>query len=242
MNIVLDIALPYGISYIVFFALASFCKRRNSNRLGDGGGAGQSGTLLISLHLAGIVLFGILPYFSGHLTSPLTLSPGALGHWPIWVPVLTGLLIIIVFSVYAAMTAHSVGDHETNILNLSFLAAYFCVRIFFVISYETWFRGFFLNDCIVGVGPVPAVAINIGLYALLHVVNGKTEMLACIPFGILLCTLCIWQQAVWPAIAIHLGLSISYEASTARKLILKNLQHVDINNRGIWIHRKQTRS
>ncbi|HTE30604.1 MAG TPA: CPBP family intramembrane glutamic endopeptidase [Chryseolinea sp.] len=240
MNIALDIILPYAMSYFVFFALLLFCKRHNSNRLADGSSSTQSGPLLISLHVAGIFLFGIIPFFSRHLSSPLNNNLHALGKWPLSVLLMVALLMIIIFSNFAGKKemAPVQSFRGNNGLNYSFLATYCLLRICFIAAYETWFRGFFLNDCIVALGLGGAVAVNLGLYALLHVVNRKEEAIACIPFGLLLCFLCIWQQAVWPAIVVHLALTISYEAYIVRKLILNKLQHVDFNNRGIWLHRK----
>jgi hypothetical protein len=241
MNIALDIILPYAMSYFVFFALLLFCKRHNSNRLAEGSSSTQSGSLLVSLHVAGIFLFGIVPFFSRHLSSPLNNNLHTLSKWPLSVLLMVAILMIITFSNFAGkkgMVPTQSFRSSNNGLNYSFLAMYCFVRICFIVAYETWFRGFFLNDCIVALGLSGAVALNLGLYALLHVVNRKEEIIACIPFGLLLCFLCIWQQAVWPAIVVHLALTVSYEVYIVRKLIPKKPRHVDFNNRGIWLHRK----
>jgi membrane protease YdiL (CAAX protease family) len=105
----------------------------------------------------------------------------------------------------------------------SFLIVYFITRSIFIIAYELWFRGFLLIDSVAFFGIPTALLLNVGLYALLHIVNGKREVLACIPFGLLLCFLCIWQGAAWPAIAIHLTLTLSYEISMTNKIITKSL-------------------
>lgn len=105
-------------------------------------------------------------------------------------------------------------------LALNFFA-YFFVRIIFICTYEIWFRGFLLHDCIINFGVPLAILMNVSLYTLLHVVNGKEETPACIPFGLLLCSICIWQGTAWPAVVIHLALTISYEISFLRKIIYK---------------------
>ncbi len=99
-----------------------------------------------------------------------------------------------------------------------FIVGYFFIRILFICAYESWFRGYLLHDCITSLGEPLAILLNVSLYTLLHVVNGKEETLACIPFGLLLCGLCIWQGAGWPAVVIHLTLTITYETSFIRKL------------------------
>jgi membrane protease YdiL (CAAX protease family) len=96
-------------------------------------------------------------------------------------------------------------------LTTRFIINYFFARILFLAAYEIWFRGYLLTDCITGWGVLVAVIINIILYTLLHIVNGKNEMLACIPFGLLLCSLCVWTAAAWPAILLHIALTVSYE-------------------------------
>jgi membrane protease YdiL (CAAX protease family) len=116
--------------------------------------------------------------------------------------------------------------------------SYFIVRILFICAYETWFRGCLLNDCIIIFGKPLAIIINVGLYMILHLVNGKDEALACIPFGCLLCGISIWQNAAWPAMAIHLALTIPCEISYIQKLKkLKMFRYENSNNRGIGIYR-----
>src|SRR5204863_272627 len=90
--------------------------------------------------------------------------------------------------------------------------------LLFLSAYETWFRGYLLSDCIISFGVPVAILINIVLYSLLHIVNGKKEIVGCIPFGSLLCILCIWTNAAWPAILIHVALTISYEVHLVKRI------------------------
>jgi membrane protease YdiL (CAAX protease family) len=55
------------------------------------------------------------------------------------------------------------------------------------------------------------------LYTLLHAPAGKKEMIACIPFGAILCGVCIWVNAVWPAMLLHVALSMTYEINLVQK-------------------------
>lgn len=107
---------------------------------------------------------------------------------------------------------------------------YLCLR--------SWFRGYLLNDSIHDSGLALAIFINVIFYSLLHIVNGKDEVIACIPFGILLCCLCIWQGAVWPAIFLHLALTVPYEMRCLKKInIEKTESYENFNNRGLRIPR-----
>ena len=60
-------------------------------------------------------------------------------------------------------------------------------------------------------GLIPAIALSTGLTVLIHVFTNKKEMWGCIPFGIILCGCSVVFNAVWPAIVLHLALSLSYE-------------------------------
>ncbi len=93
----------------------------------------------------------------------------------------------------------------------SAVTLYLAIRIFFLVVYECFFRGLLLTVCIDVYGIPLAITINLIFYAGIHVFNGSAEMISCLPFGLLLCTLTIWYQSVMPAIALHLILSLVYE-------------------------------
>jgi hypothetical protein len=66
MNYGLSVMLPYAASYFLFFGLLCFSRIHNSNRLFDNNAFAPNLSLLLGFHLAGIFLFGILPFFSKH--------------------------------------------------------------------------------------------------------------------------------------------------------------------------------
>src|SRR5436190_1485315 len=99
------------------------------------------------------------------------------------------------------LIAKKQGSSEVFLkLSSSYFVWYFIIRAAFLFVYELWFRGFLLFDSISWVGIPAAVAINVFLYVLVHMFNSKKEILACIPFGILVCLLSIFFNAAWPAI------------------------------------------
>jgi membrane protease YdiL (CAAX protease family) len=107
-------------------------------------------------------------------------------------------------------------------VNSLLIISYFFVRFVFIACYEIWFRGLLLNYGIDHFGIISAILFNVGIYSLLHIVNGKQEMISCIPFGFLLCFLSIWQGSALPAVVIHLALTITYEFSFYRKTIIQS--------------------
>jgi membrane protease YdiL (CAAX protease family) len=208
------------ISYFLFFALLWLSKELNGNRLLDKNGVVSNPSILIALHIGGIILFGMLPLLSNHPSSSSHYGRYPIGSLPTWITVFL-MLILSIFAPRIAKTKLKEVERNAPVntsFNIVFAITYFLIRILFICSYESWFRGYLLKDCILRFGEPPAILLNVSLYSLLHLVNGKDEILACIPFGFLLCVLCIWQGSAWPAILIHLALTIPYEISFILKI------------------------
>ncbi len=230
--------LLHGITYLLFFALLWLAKTKKGIRLVDERGFVTSHRMLLVLHFAGIILFGVLPF----LWNPFSLFTVS-HHTAITNPHIlsTALLTIaaVVFSLWIAKKnyrkfARNIAVHTPP--GAAFTTTYFMSRILFICSYESWFRGGLLHDCITAFGEPLAIVVNVGVYTLLHSPNGKREMLACIPFGILLCSLSTLLGTAFSAIVIHLALTLSYEISMTKKF--KNLlerQYEGFNNRRLRI-------
>lgn len=73
----------------------------------------------------------------------------------------------------------------------------------YLLGYEVLFRGVLLFGLAGSLGPVPAVAINVIMYSAAHIPKGKTEALAAIPFGLVLCILTLHSGAIWIAFIVH---------------------------------------
>jgi len=91
------------------------------------------------------------------------------------------------------------------------LGLYFLFRLSFLTLYEFFFRGELLNTLAVALNMPLSISINVLLYMLVHFKSNKKEMIASIPFGLLLCVVCIIEGSVWPAVIIHMMLAIGYE-------------------------------
>jgi membrane protease YdiL (CAAX protease family) len=74
----------------------------------------------------------------------------------------------------------------------------------YLLGYETLFRGLLLFPLAESLGPVTATVINIILYSAAHIPKGKTETLAAIPFGAVLCILTLQSGTIWIAFIAHL--------------------------------------
>lgn len=205
------------------------CKINGIHRLINDDGVFTSKPLgLIGSHLVGMIWLGIV--------SVLLLKTSILGVLKeIEIP--NGFFMVLYALIFMLTTTiawnQSKNEYEKkqestgNLGRLSsrFFISYFIVRALFLFSYELWFRGFLLFDCMRWFGIPLAVLINVVLYLLVHIFNGKKEVLACIPFGLLVCFFSLIFNSAWPAILLHIGFSLVYELHFYR-LHLINLKTV----------------
>ena len=95
---------------------------------------------------------------------------------------------------------------EWNILHWVFYIFGWTIYLF---AYEFLFRGvlFFIpfNDFSLPV----LITINCILYAFAHLPKGKKEILASLPFGVILCLLTFYANGFWPAFCLHFALAVS---------------------------------
>ncbi len=206
-----DALLKYALCYSMMFILTWISKLNKSNRLFDAKGllAANAGNL-IGLHFAGILWMGLVPFTLFKQSFKAILYGSGLPTLS-WLLLFVFLLAIIVLTGFRASRQIHIKQENIPASSNKFLNYYFLVRILFLCSYELFFRGFLLFDCIKWVGILQAIILTTGLTVLIHVFTNKKEMWACIPFGIILCSCCIAFNAVWPAIVLHLALSLAYE-------------------------------
>jgi membrane protease YdiL (CAAX protease family) len=211
----------YSISYLLFFAMLLLSKIKRGIRLLDDTGIVINRVMLIVLHVAGVLLFAVISFYSFDQQLPVVVvGKVAAGSLQIIVIGFFVILAIVIAPMLAEKNCRQPGNRLSVSTSLSsrFIINYFFIRILFLAAYETWFRGYLLTDCIASWGIPVAILINISFYTLLHIVNGKNEMLGCIPFGLLLCILCTWTDAAWPAILIHIAFTVSYEVHLIKKI------------------------
>ena len=143
---------------------------------------------------------------------------------------------LFTFLLLLTMAVTIVNRHSKNILRggiypyknsphltKNFFFRYFIIRIVFLFCYELWFRGFLLFDNISKLGILSAIVINVFAYVLLHIFKSKKEIVACIPFGIAACYLSLLFNAAWPAIILHVSISMVYELNIYRAYLVNFL-------------------
>jgi membrane protease YdiL (CAAX protease family) len=81
----------------------------------------------------------------------------------------------------------------------------------YLLGYEILFRGVLFFLCLQEMSLVSAIAINISLYALVHLPKGFNESVGSIFMGIILCLLTYYSGSFWPAFILHCVLALSNE-------------------------------
>ncbi len=228
--------VAFPISYALFFSLLLLAKKSNANRIVTDDGLLITSPHLLWLHLAGIILFGLVPFWSASGEKYLFFYPESWQKVPTLVSLVLVVLTVLLSQRLGAKQAIAfVQDRTTP--SLSYLTTYFLLRTLFIAAYEIWFRGFLLQSSMQAMDLGYAIGLNLVLYTFLHTVNNKCEMLLCLPFGALLCILCNWQGTVWPAVLIHLALTLGYEFVLVRKCLTQTPLYEDPRHRRIGLSR-----
>jgi membrane protease YdiL (CAAX protease family) len=81
----------------------------------------------------------------------------------------------------------------------------------YLLSYEFLFRGFLFFTSLRLLGLWPAIALNIAIYALVHVPKGIKETVGAIPLGIVFCYLTFRTGSIWIAVITHIVMALSNE-------------------------------
>ena len=204
-----------SICYCFLFAFTWLARLYKSNRLfTEGGVPARNMPLLLASHMAGICCLAFVPFY--------------LIGWPAFSIVSSSITIekilfptpgLIVVFLVGLHTGSQIRIRQSHVrFSLPFTCSYFAIRLVFICAYELFFRGFLLFNGLLIFGIVKAITISTGLTILLHLFTNKKEMWACIPFGIMQCMCCFHLNAVWPAMVIHMTLSLAYEASAVKYL------------------------
>lgn len=208
-------SLVHVFIYVLFFGFSWICKINGIHRLINDDGVFTSKPIgLIGSHLVGMIWLGIIPVIllENSVLKVLTEIEIPNGFFM----VLYALIFILITTIAWYQSKNEFRNKQRFTaagvrLSSRFFIFYFVVRALFLFSYELWFRGFLLFDCIRWFGIPLAVFMNGILYVLVHIFNNKKEVLACIPFGLLVCFFSLTFNSAWPAILLHIGFSLVYE-------------------------------
>jgi hypothetical protein len=91
------------------------------------------------------------------------------------------------------------------------LLFYACIWIGYLLLYESYFRGYLLQAALPAQPVYMVILYNTALYALAHAYKNVQQILAAIPYGILLCLVTLWTGHLWFAWVSHLWLALGFE-------------------------------
>jgi membrane protease YdiL (CAAX protease family) len=210
--------LYHGFAYFILFLISWWAYKTKSLKFFSENGWLKNNWIQFLLLVSGILLWGVIPLIKSGVTYSKFLLFG-----PIF-PSNFQLFLVLSLGVLAFWVGKSQVNKSEFKFNkfLPHLAAftiftYFLFRVLFLISYEIWFRGFFLQDLLLVTSVPIGIIINIIFYALIHIFAQSKEAWSSLGFGLILCVLVIYSEAVWPAIFIHLSLFLGYEGGFFRK-------------------------
>ncbi|NND32112.1 MAG: CPBP family intramembrane metalloprotease [Saprospiraceae bacterium] len=135
-------------------------------------------------------------------------------HKMIWLLV-TGIIFIIqcinYFNASSASNLALYPQIRKEKWSFSLLVFSTFTWVLYVAAYEFLIRGVLLFSTLSVYNQATSIAINVGLYAIIHIPKGLKETLASIPFGVVMCLLTLESQSIWPAIVVHATLALSNE-------------------------------
>jgi len=166
--------------------------------------------------LSGVVIYGIIPFISAVVF--LGFRPSEIGinwfahSWDIFL--VLGIILLVCVVTYRASHNEKTYNKYPQIRLHSWTVPVFFTSyigwIIYLFAYEFMFRGLLLSVCL-PFGMWQAIAINCAVYAIVHLHQGKGEVIGSIFFGIVLCLLTIYTGSILAPFLVHLSLSISTE-------------------------------
>lgn len=159
--------------------------------------------------LPGIISLILMPRYALH-DFGLTFRPATALFSLLWILGLGTVMATVVYrnaskpenlAQYPQIRAKG-WTRQTVILNVMGWALY-------LLGYEFLFRGILLFPLAAHLGVWPAIAINVAIYALIHIPKGVKETLGAIPLGLVLCLLTLASGTIWIAFFVHLTMALT---------------------------------
>lgn len=170
--------------------------------------------LVFQRALAVVLMAPVIIIEAVHMPDWMSLTPSAVG-------IVVPTLILVPLLAYFIASADKSDLHRAMYRGLQDRKArwfvYLIVTCTYMLSYEVILRGTVLDYLLTEFDVVYAIAINVTLYAAMHLAKNIREALLCIPLGTLLCWMTIRTNSVWPAACFHTIMALSFEFYYSRK-------------------------
>jgi membrane protease YdiL (CAAX protease family) len=130
--------------------------------------------------------------------------------------VLAGIIIAILFINQKLKPSFNTLQIKTKDWTNSLFAINSLGWILYLFAYEFLFRGILLFECNEALGFWPAIAINVSIYAAIHMVNGKDQAIGALIFGTIACYLTLTRGTILIPIFMHVTLSLTSDWFSVR--------------------------
>jgi membrane protease YdiL (CAAX protease family) len=180
--------------------------------------SGQSPVFLFFAEkIKGLILFGVIPFLliaavSGLKTAENTLTSG--NSWRYWY-ILLIFLPVISFLSFNFSKKKTIRERYPRTARKKWTLKYCIIFIsgwiIYILGYEFLFRGVLWQVCYKAFGFWVAIAVNVVIYAAVHLDQGLLMSLRAIPFGILLCLITFLTGSFLFAFLIHSWMASNYQ-------------------------------
>jgi membrane protease YdiL (CAAX protease family) len=184
-------------------------------------GIQQKLSLFFARKFSGVIFMGILPgilYYSMKGTQAIefgfTINKFA-ANLPT-ILVLSGIIIAILFINQKLNPSFNTLQINAENWTNSLFALNALGWILYLVAYEFLFRGILLFECNEALGFWPAIAINVSLYAAIHMVNGKDQAIGALFFGTIACYLTLTRGTILIPVFMHITLSLTSDWFSVR--------------------------
>ncbi len=165
----------------------------------------------------GALFFGVIPYLLMHFTFPEEFDAGLL-QLPYPMRTLCWTLGLMALILPVMWITSQKADHLAQYPQVRYprwtpgiLTGSALSWVAYLSGYELLFRGLLWSVSLNHLTLPWAIALNIFLYALVHWPKGRVEVLASIPFGLVIIWATIHTGSLWVAVLAHCALALSDE-------------------------------
>ncbi|MCU0394474.1 MAG: CPBP family intramembrane metalloprotease [Chitinophagaceae bacterium] len=166
--------------------------------------------------VGGIGIF-LLAAWSGHASRQFSVDFRWASQFPVQLSDLLlvagviGVLYALQRRVLARRVPQGMEAYPLAGMSLQVLLVYACIWVLYLFLYESYFRGYLLQAALPSQPLHLVILYNTALYALVHINKNVQQILAAIPFGLLLCAVTLWTGHLWFAWVSHLWLALGFE-------------------------------
>lgn len=173
--------------------------------------------------LTGIIFTGILPFvlfrivMGVRLTGYNSFPPAGNTIWYI----VAGLALVTAVTSFISSGGAAVRERSPELRSNVWYPRHVLLAglgwLFYIFGYEYFFRGILWFLCLDAFGFLPALVINLVLYAAVHVPKGRFMTIGSVPMGVILCLLSYHTGSFHAAFIIHAVMAVTTEIASAWK-------------------------